>query len=336
LFWCDRFHVDGLRVDAVASMLYLDYSRKEGEWVPNPFGGRENIEAIEFLKKFNHITHTEFPGVMTIAEESTAWPLVTRPPYLGGLGFSFKWNMGWMHDTLGYFSREPVHRKYHQNDLTFAMLYHHHENFILPLSHDEVVHGKGSLIGRMPGDDWQKFANLRALLAYQWLFPGKKLLFMGGEFGQSAEWNANGQLDWWLLDAGPYHRGLQRFVGDLNKLYAVSPGLWQSDYDHGGFYWIDCADRESSVLSFVRQTTDGADQLAVVLNLTPVPRPNYRIGLPRAGRWREVLNSDAAIYGGSDQGNFGGVTAGNVPCHDQPHSAEFRLPPLSVIVFQPE
>jgi len=336
LFWCDRFHVDGLRVDAVASMLYLDYSRKEGEWVPNPFGGRENIEAIEFLKKFNHITHTEFPGVMTIAEESTAWPLVTRPPYLGGLGFSFKWNMGWMHDTLGYFSREPVHRKYHQNDLTFAMLYHHHENFILPLSHDEVVHGKGSLIGRMPGDDWQKFANLRALLAYQWLFPGKKLLFMGGEFGQSAEWNANGQLDWWLLDAGPYHRGLQRFVGDLNKLYAASPGLWQSDYDHGGFYWIDCADRESSVLSFVRQTTDGANQLAVVLNLTPVPRPNYRIGLPRAGRWREVLNSDAAIYGGSDQGNFGGVTAGNVPCHDQPHSAEFRLPPLSVIVFQPE
>jgi len=336
LFWCDRFHVDGLRVDAVASMLYLDYSRKEGEWVPNQFGGRENIEAIEFLKKFNHITHTEFPGVMTVAEESTAWPLVTRPPYLGGLGFSFKWNMGWMHDTLGYFSREPIHRKYHQNDLTFAMLYHHHENFILPLSHDEVVHGKGSLIGRMPGDDWQKFANLRILLAYQWLFPGKKLLFMGGEFGQSAEWNANGQLDWWLLDAGPYHRGLQRFVGDLNKLYAASPGLWQSDYDHGGFYWIDCADRESSVLSFVRQTTDGANQLAVVLNLTPVPRPNYRIGLPRAGRWREVLNSDAAIYGGSNQGNIGGVTAGNVPCHNQPHSAEFRLPPLSVIVFQAE
>ena len=334
LFWCDRFHVDGLRVDAVASMLYLDYSRKEGEWVPNQFGGRENIEAIEFLKKFNHIAHTEFPGVMTIAEESTAWPLVTRPPYLGGLGFSFKWNMGWMHDTLGYFSREPIHRKYHQNDLTFAMLYHHHENFILPLSHDEVVHGKGSLIGRMPGDDWQKFANLRALLAYQWLFPGKKLLFMGGEFGQSAEWNANGQLDWWLLDAGPYHRGLQRFVGDLNKLYAASPGLWQSDYDHGGFYWIDCADRESSVLSFVRQTADGANQLAVILNLTPVPRPNYRIGLPRAGRWREVLNSDAGIYGGSNQGNFGGVTAGDVPCHNQPHSAEFRLPPLSVLVFQ--
>ena len=336
LFWCDRFHVDGLRVDAVASMLYLDYSRKEGEWVPNQFGGRENIEAIDFLKKFNHLTHTEFPGVMTIAEESTAWPLVTRPPYLGGLGFSFKWNMGWMHDTLGYFSREPIHRKYHQNDLTFAMLYHHHENFILPLSHDEVVHGKCSLLGRMHGDDWQRFANLRALLAYQWLFPGKKLLFMGGEFGQSAEWNANGQLDWWLLDAGPYHRGLQKFVADLNKLYADSPGLWQSDYDHGGFYWIDCADRESSVLSFIRQNPDGANPLAVILNLTPVPRDKYRLGLPRAGRWREALNSDAAIYGGGNRGNFGCVTAENIPSHGQPHSAEFCLPPLAVIVFQPE
>jgi 1,4-alpha-glucan branching enzyme len=336
LFWCDRFHVDGLRVDAVASMLYLDYSRKAGEWIPNQFGGREHLEAIEFLKTFNHLTHTVFPGVLTIAEESTAWPLVTRPPYVGGLGFSFKWNMGWMHDTLGYFSREPIHRKYHQNDLTFATLYHHHENFILPLSHDEVVHGKGSLIGRMPGDDWQKFANLRALIAYQWLFPGKKLLFMGGEFGQSAEWNANGQLDWWLLDAGPFHRGLQKFVEDLNKFYAASPGLWQSDYDHGGFNWIDCADRESSVLSFIRQNPDGANQLVVILNLTPVPRPNYRIGLPRAGKWREVLNSDAAIYGGSNQGNLGGVTAEDIPCHNQPHSAEFRLPPLSVIVFQPE
>jgi 1,4-alpha-glucan branching enzyme len=259
LFWCERFHIDGLRVDAVASMLYLDYSRKEGEWIPNQFGGRENLEAIEFLKKFNHITHTEFPGVMTIAEESTAWPLVTRPPYLGGLGFSFKWNMGWMHDTLGYFKHEPVHRKYHQNDLTFAMLYHFNENFILPLSHDEVVHGKGSLIGRMPGDDWQKFANLRALFAYQWLFPGKKLLFMGGEFGQRAEWNENAQLDWWLLDAGPFHRGLQKFVEDLNKLYAATPALWQADYDHAGFSWIDCNDRENSILSFMRQTADGSN-----------------------------------------------------------------------------
>jgi 1,4-alpha-glucan branching enzyme len=336
LFWCHRFHVDGLRVDAVASMLYLDYSRKAGEWIPNQFGGRENIEAIEFLKKFNHIAHTEFPGLMTIAEESTAWPLVTRPPYLGGLGFSFKWNMGWMHDTLGYFSREPVHRKYHQNDLTFATLYHHHENFILPLSHDEVVHGKGSLIGRMPGDDWQKFANLRALLAYQWLFPGKKLLFMGGEFGQRAEWNENSQLDWWLLDAGPYHRGLQQFVSDLNKFYLAAPGLWQSDYDHGGFYWIDCSDRDNSVLSFIRQLADGSRQLAVILNLTPVLRQKYRVGLPRAGKWRESLNSDAAVYGGSNQGNLGGVVAENIPCHGQFCSAEFCLPPLGVLVFQPD
>jgi 1,4-alpha-glucan branching enzyme len=336
LFWCERFHIDGLRVDAVASMLYLDYSRKEGQWIPNQFGGRENLEAIEFLKKFNHITHTEFPGVLTIAEESTAWPQVTRPPYLGGLGFTFKWNMGWMHDTLGYFQREPVHRKYHQNDLTFAMLYHHNENFVLPLSHDEVVHGKGSLIGRMPGDDWQKFANLRALLAYQWLFPGKKMLFMGGEIGQRAEWNENAQLDWWLLDAGPFHRGLQKFVADLNRLYAAAPGLWQADYDHAGFNWIDCNDRENSVLSFLRQTPDGSSQLAVILNLTPVPRPNYRIGLPRAGRWREVLNSDAQIYGGGNQGNLGGVIAENHPCHNQQHSAEFNLPPLSVIVFQAE
>jgi 1,4-alpha-glucan branching enzyme len=336
LFWCERFHIDGLRVDAVASMLYLDYSRKEGQWIPNQFGGRENLEAIEFLKKFNHITHVEFPGVMTIAEESTAWPLVTRPPYLGGLGFSFKWNMGWMHDTLGYFKHEPVHRKYHQNDLTFAMLYHFNENFILPLSHDEVVHGKLSLIGRMPGDDWQKFANLRALFAYQWLFPGKKLMFMGGEFGQRAEWNENAQLDWWLLDAGPFHRGLQKFVEDLNKLYAATPALWQADYDHAGFWWIDCNDRENSILSFMRQTADGSKQLAVILNLTPVPRPNYRIGLPRAGKWREVLNSDAGIYGGGNKGNLGGVTAGNISCHGQRHSAEFYLPPLSVVAFVPE
>jgi 1,4-alpha-glucan branching enzyme len=336
LFWCERFHIDGLRVDAVASMLYLDYSRKEGQWIPNQFGGRENLEAIEFLKKFNHITHTEFPGVMTIAEESTAWPQVTRPPYIGGLGFSFKWNMGWMHDTLGYFRHEPVHRKYHQNDLTFAMLYHHNENFVLPLSHDEVVHGKGSLIGRMPGDDWQKFANLRALLGYQWLFPGKKLLFMGGEIGQRAEWNENAQLDWWLLDAGPFHRGLQQFVADLNRVYAGAPGLWQADYDYAGFSWIDCNDRENSVLSFLRQTSDGVNQLVVILNLTPVPRPNYRIGLPRGGKWKEVLNSDAAVYGGSNQGNFGGITAQNHSCHGHQHSAEFNLPPLSVMIFQAE
>ncbi len=336
LFWCERFHIDGLRVDAVASMLYLDYSRKEGQWIPNQFGGRENLEAIEFLKKFNHITHTEFPGVMTIAEESTAWPQVTRPPYIGGLGFSFKWNMGWMHDTLGYFQREPVHRKYHQNDLTFAMLYHHNENFVLPLSHDEVVHSKGSLIGRMPGDDWQKFANLRTLLGYQWLFPGKKLLFMGGEIGQRAEWNENAQLDWWLLDAGPFHRGLQQFVADLNRLYVGAPGLWQADYDYAGFSWIDCNDRENSVLSYLRQTPDGVNQIVVILNLTPVPRPSYRIGLPRGGKWKEILNSDSAVYGGSNQGNLGGVTAQNHSCHGHQHSAEFNLPPLSVMVFQAE
>ncbi|HAO80820.1 MAG TPA: 1,4-alpha-glucan branching enzyme [Verrucomicrobia subdivision 3 bacterium] len=336
LFWCERFHIDGLRVDAVASMLYLDYSRKPGQWIPNQFGGRENLEAIEFLKQFNHLTHTEFPGVLTIAEESTAWPQVTRPPYIGGLGFSFKWNMGWMHDTLGYFKHEPIHRKYHQNDLTFAMLYHYNENFILPLSHDEVVHGKLSLLGRMPGDDWQKFANLRSLLAYQWMFPGKKLLFMGCEIGQRAEWNENGQLDWWLLDAGPFHRGLQNFVADLNTLYARTPALWQADYDHAGFNWIDCNDRASSVLSFVRQKSDGSNPLAVILNLTPVPRENYRIGLPRAGKWREVLNSDAEIYAGGNKGNLGGVTAGNHPCHGQQHSAEFYLPPLSVVAFQAE
>jgi len=336
LFWCDRFHIDGLRVDAVASMLYLDYSRKEGQWIPNQFGGRENLEAIDFIRKFNHVTHTEFPGVMTIAEESTAWPQVTRPPYIGGLGFSFKWNMGWMHDTLIYFGRDPVHRKYHQNDLTFAMLYHHHENFILPLSHDEVVHGKGSLLARMPGDDWRRFANLRALLGYQWLFPGKMLLFMGCEFGQSGEWNANSQLDWSLLTAGPYHKGLQQFIQDLNQLYLAEPSLWKHDYDPQGFYWIDASDREASVLSFVRQDPEGKDPIAVILNLTPVPRLRYRIGLPKPGKWREVVNSDAAVYGGSNVGNMGGVVATEHKCHGKPYSAEFTLPPLSIIAFRPE
>jgi 1,4-alpha-glucan branching enzyme len=336
LFWCERFHIDGLRVDAVASMLYLDYSRKHGEWIPNQYGGRENLEAIEFLRRFNHITHTEFPGVLTIAEESTAWPQVTRPPYLGGLGFSFKWNMGWMHDTLNYFSRDPVYRKHHQNDLTFAMLYHHHENFILPLSHDEVVHGKGSLLGRMPGDDWRRFANLRTLLGYQWCFPGKMLLFMGGEFGQSSEWNANGELDWWLLEAGPYHLGTQHFVRDLNKLYAREPALWQSDYDLSGFYWIDASDHESSVLSFIRQDASFSSQIAVVLNLTPVSRYRYRVGLPRGGKWHEILNSDAKIYGGSNVGNLGGVSAVQHKCHGQQFSAEFTLPPLSIIAFKAE
>ncbi|MEW6305336.1 MAG: 1,4-alpha-glucan branching protein GlgB [Verrucomicrobiota bacterium] len=336
LFWCERFHIDGLRVDAVASMLYLDYSRKDGEWVPNKYGGRENLEAITFLREFNHLVHTEHPGVITIAEESTAWPQVTRPPYIGGLGFTFKWNMGWMHDTLGYFKRDPVYRKYHQNDLTFAMLYHFHENFLLPLSHDEVVHGKRSLLGRMPGDDWQRFANLRTLLGYQWLFPGKKLLFMGSEFGQSGEWNENIELDWWLLGEGPYHSGTLRFVEDLNKLYTAEPSLWETDYDPEGFWWVDCTDNENSVLSFVRQRKDGSSPLLVVLNLTPVPRPAYRIGLPRGGFWREVLNSDAEIYGGSNQGNMGGVNADPYHVHNQPFSAQFTLPPMSVCVFKAE
>jgi 1,4-alpha-glucan branching enzyme len=335
LFWCDRFHIDGLRVDAVASMLYLDYSRKAGEWCPNQYGGNENLEAIDFLKYFNHLVHTEQPGVVTVAEESTAWPQVTRPPYLGGLGFSFKWNMGWMHDTLNYFRRDPVFRRFHQNDLTFAMLYHHHENFILPLSHDEVVHGKGSLRGRMPGDDWQGFANLRALLGYQWLFPGKKLLFMGGEFGQRAEWNANGSVDWHLLEQGPYHGGLQRFVQDLNRIYQAQAALWESDYDYEGFFWVDCTDQDNSVLSFMRQNRDHSSRLLVVLNLTPVPRTNYRLGLPQGGYWREVLNSDAEMYGGSNQGNYGGVNADPWPLHNQPFSAAFTLPPLSVMAFAP-
>ncbi len=334
LFWCERFHIDGLRVDAVASMLYLDYSRKEGEWVPNQYGGRENLEAVDFLRHFNHVVHTEIPGAITIAEESTAWPLVTRPPYLGGLGFTFKWNMGWMHDTLRYFGRDPIYRKYHQNDLTFAMLYHHNENFILPLSHDEVVHGKRSLIGRMPGDDWQGFANLRALLAYQWLFPGKKLLFMGDELGQRAEWNANGEVDWWLREQGPYHIGLQRFVRDLNRLYLAERALWETDYDVEGFFWIDCSDHESSIYSFIRQSLDRSSRVAVVLNLTPAPRINYRIGLPVGGAWQEILNSDAQAYGGSNMGNLGQVVAEGYQVHNQPFSAPFTLPPLSVIAFR--
>lgn len=336
IFWCERFHIDGLRVDAVASMLYLDYSRKAGEWVPNQYGGREHIEAVEFLKSFNHLVHTEFPGVVTIAEESTAWPLVTRPPYLGGLGFSFKWNMGWMHDTLNFFGRETVHRKYHQNDLTFAMLYHHNENFVLPLSHDEVVHGKHSLIGRMPGDDWQAFANLRTLLGYQWCFPGKKLLFMGCEFGQRGEWNTNAALDWWLLDQGPFHRGLQQFIADLNLLYQAEPALWDGDYAVEGFFWLDCTDHQNSVMSFVRQNRAGTKHLLVILNLTPVLRTNYRLGLPLGGFWREVLNSDAVAYGGSNQGNLGGVTAQEHPLHNQSYSAEFTIPPLNVSVFRHE
>jgi len=333
LFWIDRFHVDGLRVDAVASMLYLDYSRQSGEWVPNEFGGRENLQAIEFLKKFNHWVDTEHPGVLTVAEESTAWPSVTRPPYLGGLGFSLKWNMGWMHDTLGYFKRDPVHRKYHQNDLTFAMLYHQHENFVLPLSHDEVVHGKGSLLRRMPGDDWRRFANLRVLLGYQMLFPGKKLLFMGGEIGQSSEWNENAEISWELLDAGPYHAGLQRFVADLNHFYQGEPALWSADFEVDGFHWVDCSDHEQSVLGFLRRSLDGQRAVLGVLNLTPEIRCHYRLGLPQAGFWREALNSDAACYGGANNGNSGGCPTEPIASHGHAQSALLTLPPLAIIVL---
>jgi len=334
LFWCERFHIDGLRVDAVASMLYLDYSRRDGEWVPNKFGGRENLDAVEFLRSFNHQLHTRCPGIVTVAEESTAWPGVSRPPYVGGLGFTFKWNMGWMHDTLGYFKRDPIHRQFHQTDLTFAMLYHGSENFVLPLSHDEVVHGKGSLIRRMPGDDWQKFANLRALLGYQWFFPGKKLLFMGCEFGQSGEWNANAALDWHLLEAGPHHAGLLRMVEDLNRLYLSEPALWEADHEPEGFFWIDCSDTLQSVLSFVRQTKDGSRRVAVVLNLTPVTRHGYRVGLPNAGRWAEAFNTDAGIYGGANEGNLGGVATEPTPCHGHPQSAAVTLPPLGIVALR--
>jgi len=336
LFWCERFHVDGLRVDAVASMLYLDYSRKDGEWIPNRYGGRENLEAVEFFRHFNHVIHTEHPGVVTIAEESTAWPLVTRPPYLGGLGFSLKWNMGWMHDTLGYFKREAIFRKYHQNDLTFAMLYHYQENFVLPLSHDEVVHGKASLLGRMPGDLWQGFANLRALFGYQWTFPGKKLLFMGGEIGQRSEWNANAQMDWGVLESGSLNQGLQRWVTDLNRTYVSKAALHDAEYEPLGFSWIDCSDHEQSVLVYLRRSRDGRSIVIIILNLTPVPRYGYRIGVPVAGVWREVLNSDAAIYGGSNVGNCGSVKSEAERSHGQEQSIVITLPPLSMAMFESE
>jgi 1,4-alpha-glucan branching enzyme len=334
LYWCERFHIDGLRVDAVASMLYLDYSRKEGEWIPNKYGGRENLDAVEFLRHVNHVVHTEHPGVVTIAEESTSWPMVSRPPWLGGLGFTLKWNMGWMHDTLNHFKREPIHRRYHQNDLTFAMLYHHHENFVLPLSHDEVVHGKGSLRRRMPGDDWQGFANLRVLLGYQWLFPGKKLLFMGGEWGQSREWNANDSLDWWLLGEGPYHVGVQRWMADLNRVYVREPALWRGDYEMEGFWWVDCADHANSVLSFCRNDPETGCQVLVVLNLTPQSHSGYRVGVSVPGVWDEILNSDSALYGGSDQGNQGAVRTDPVAQHGQGQSLGLTLPPLAVVVLR--
>ncbi len=335
MFWFDKYHMDGLRVDAVASMLYLDYSRKEGEWIPNMFGGRENLEAIDLIKKFNEVSHQYNPGILTVAEESTAWPNVSRPTYLGGLGFSMKWNMGWMNDTLDYFSKDPVHRKYHHNNLTFSLLYAFTENFILPLSHDEVVHGKGSLLNKMPGDMWQKFANLKALYGFMYGHPGKKLLFMGGEFGQWDEWNSDKSLDWHLLEFEP-HIGLRRFVTELNQLYRSEPSMYEIDFDYRGFEWIDFHDVEGSVISFLRRAKNHDDFTLFVFNFTPVPRTGYRIGVPAPGFYREALNSDSAFYWGSNVGNSGGVYAEDIPFQHRPYSVSITLPPLSAVIFKPE
>ncbi len=332
LFWLDRYHVDGLRVDAVASMLYLDFARKPGEWIPNKYGGRENLEAIACIKKFNEAVYRDYPDVQTIAEESTDWPMVSRPTYAGGLGFGLKWNMGWMHDTLAYFSQDPIFRKYNQNQLAFSIWYAFSENFLLPLSHDEVVFGKGSLIRRMAGDDWQRFANLRLLLGYMYGHPGKKLLFMGGEFGQWDEWYHEKSLDWHLLGY-PLHQGMQRWVKDLNHLYRGEPALYAIDFTREGFEWIDFRDTDLSVISFIRRNR-GGDIILVVCNLTPVPRKNYRVGAPRAGFWPEILNSDAKIYGGSGYGNMGGVEATPVAFHGRAYSLSLTLPPLSVLFFR--
>jgi len=328
LFWLDKYHIDGLRVDAVASMLYLDYSRKPGEWIPNQFGGRENLYAIAFLKRLNEVAYERFPGLLTIAEESTAWPSVSRPTYLGGLGFSLKWNMGWMNDTLAYFSTDPIHRKYHQNKLTFSLLYAFTENFVLPFSHDEVVHGKNSLLHKMPGDLWQQFANLRLLYGYQYAHPGKKLLFMGQEFAQRSEFSEDCSLDWHLLQHDS-HRGIQHLISDLNKLFAAESALHQVDFDWRGFEWLDCNDADNSVFSFLRRGKQPEDLFVVVLNATPVVRPGYRIGVPQAGFYQEALNTDSAIYGGSNVGNMGGIQAAPAPHMGRTHSLTMTLPPLA-------
>jgi len=334
LFWLDRYHADGLRVDAVASMLYLDYSRKEGEWIPNEHGGRENLEAISFLRRLNEEVYRRFPDVQTIAEESTAWPMVSRPTHVGGLGFGLKWDMGWMNDTLRFMSKETVHRKFHHNDLTFRQLYAHAENFVLPLSHDEVVHGKGSLFSKMPGDDWQKFANLRLLFGYLFGQAGKKLLFMGDEFGQRNEWNHDAALDWHILSLLP-HEHLRHWVRDLNRVYRETPALHERDCEAGGFEWIDCDDGDQSVLSFLRRGA-GGDEVLVALNFTPVPRRDHRLGVPNGGFWREILNSDAHAYGGSGWGNLGGMRSQPVSHHGRPHSLEINLPPLAAVFFRRE
>ena len=334
-FWIDEYHADGLRVDAVASMLYLDYSRKAGEWIPNRHGGRENLDAIDFLRRMNVELYGAFPDVQTTAEESTAWPMVSRPTYVGGLGFGFKWDMGWMHDTLQYMSLDPIHRKFHHGQLTFRGMYAFSEHFVLPLSHDEVVHGKGSLLRKMPGDDWQRFANLRLLLGWMFGQPGKKLLFMGAELATWNEWYHEVGLDWDLLER-PAHAGVERWLADLNALYARERALHELDCDPAGFAWIDCNDSEGSTLSFVRRGRDADDVLLFACNFTPIPRPSYRIGVPRAGFWAEVLNSDAADYGGSGVGNLGGVHSGDVACHGHAQSIVVTLSPLGIVVFKPE
>ncbi|ABK19122.1 1,4-alpha-glucan branching protein GlgB [Syntrophobacter fumaroxidans] len=335
MFWLDRYRVDGLRVDAVASMLYLDYARQDGEWIPNEHGGKENLDAIYFLRRFNEIVYRDFPDCQTIAEESTSWPMVSRPSYAGGLGFGMKWNMGWMHDTLDYFSKESIHRKYHQNQLTFSIWYAFYENFVLPLSHDEVVYGKGSLLNKMPGDDWQKFANLRLLFGYMFGHPGKKLLFMGGEFGQWDEWYHEKSLDWNLLEHPP-HQGMQQWVRDLNRFYRGEPAMHEVDFENQGFQWIDFRDADSSVLSWLRKGRSTKDIVVAAANFTPVPREGYLTGVPRGGFWREMLNSDSEIYGGGGLGNAGGLEAAPVPCHGRPWSLSLVLPPLGVVFLKSE
>jgi len=330
LFWLDRYHIDGLRVDAVASILYLDYGRKEGEWCPNQFGGRENLEAIAFLRHFNEEVYKNYPDVQTIAEDSTAWPMVSRPTYIGGLGFGLKWDMGWMHDTLQYIAQDPIFRKYHHNDLTFRLLYAFYENFVLPLSHDEVVHGKGSLLNKMPGDEWQRFANLRLLYTLMYTYPGKKLLFMGCEFGQGSEWNFNRVLDWYVLDYA-HHQGVQALVRDLNRLYKAQPALFKHDFDHHGFDWIDCHDVQNSIISYRRK--NGDDELIVVLNFTPVIREYYRIGVPKEGLYTEIFNSDSSYYDGSNTGNAA-VWAEPKPWMNLPHSICLTLPPLGALILK--
>ncbi|HVL68232.1 MAG TPA: 1,4-alpha-glucan branching protein GlgB [Vicinamibacterales bacterium] len=333
LYWLDEYHVDGLRVDAVASMLYLDYSRQEGQWVPNRFGGRENLEAIEFLRQLNTLTHAEHPGTITIAEESTAWPSVSRPTYVGGLGFTYKWNMGWMNDILEYVRQDPVHRRWHHRHVTFSLIYAFTENFILPFSHDEVVHGKGSMLGKIPGDDWQKAATLRALYGFMYAHPGKKLMFMGAEFGQGREWNYDQSLDWHLLQQ-PLHAGLRQFVKDLNRVYAAEQALHDVDFDPSGFQWIDCNDNENSVVSFIRRAHNG-EVVVAVMNFTPVPRDGYRIGVPFAGAYTELLNSDSEIYGGGNLGNAGVAFAEPLPSHGFEQSLRLRLPPLGCLLLKP-